>query len=145
MTVGPLTIRVFEGSHLRPDTGKGTRAYGYYVTAKNAPSLAFPADVRDYSAEGLPDLSEADFCFAHVWMGDQSNREDFGDYPQQFADFMLRFSTKNVILAHLYENGRKDHQMWTNAHAQILANAICSISPTTNIRIPKAGDALELK
>ena len=145
LTVGPLTIRVFEGRHFRPDTGKGTRAYGYYVTAENAPSLVFPSDVRDYSTQGFPDLPNADFCFAHVWMGDQSNKSDFEDYPQRFADFMLRFSTKNVILAHLYENGRKDHQMWTNAHAQILANAVCSISPTTNIRIPKTGDVLELK
>lgn len=144
LTVGPLTIRVFEGRHFRPDTGKGTRAYGYYVTAEHAPSLVFPTDVRDYSTEGLPELPEADVCFAHVWMGDRSDKVDFGDYPAQIARYMLNFSKKNLIFAHLYENGRKDEQMWTREHALLLELAVKKDCPEIKTTIPWPGEILEL-
>ena len=145
LTVGPLTVRVFEGRHFRPDTGKGTRAYGYYVTAENAPSLAFPSDVRDYSIEGLPELPKADVCFAHVWMGDQSDKVDFGAYPAQIARYMLNFSKKNLIFSHLYENGRKDSQMWTKEHARLLEQAVKENCPKIKTVIPKIGEILKLR
>ena len=144
LNAGPLTIRVFEGRHFRPDTGKGTRAYGYYVTAKNAPSVVFPSDVRDYSVKNLPELPQADYCFAHVWMGDRSDLADFGEYPKQVAEYMLNFSNKNLIFAHLYENGRKDSQMWTKSHACLLEKAAKENYPEIKTVIPKIGEILKL-
>lgn len=144
LTVGPLTIHVFQGRHFRLDTGKGTWAYGYYVTTENAPSLVFPSDVRDYSTQGLPEMPKADWCFSHVWMGDQSDKVDYGAYPAQFARYMLNFSTKNLIFAHLYENGRRNHQMWIREHALLLEGAVKESCPEVRTMIPKMGEVWEL-
>ena len=143
LTVGPLNLRVLAGRHFRPDTGKGTRAYGYVIQAEGQPSMAFPADVRDYSTDGIEPL-DADVCFAHVWMGDKSDLADFGEYPNAFASFMLTCSQKRLILAHLYENGRKDHQMWRREHAISVADAAQKQCPDVQITIPALGEVLEL-
>ena len=143
LTVGPLTLRVLAGRHFRPDTGKGTRAYGYVIQAEGHPTMAFPADVRDYSTDGIDPL-DADVCFAHVWLGDKSDLADFGEYPDAFAAFMLKYSKKHLILAHLYENGRKDRQMWRREHALLSANALQTRCPDAKISIPAPGEILVL-
>lgn len=143
LTVGPLTLCVLSGRHFRPDTGKGTEAYGYLIQAEGHPSMAFPADVRDYSVNGLEPI-DADCCFAHVWMGDRSDLADFGDYPHAFAAFMLNYSKKRLILSHLYENGRKDHQMWRKEHALLLADAAQKQCPEVQMTIPTLGEIFEL-
>ena len=145
LQVGPLTLRVFEGRHFRPENKKGTRAYGYHISAKGQPSLVFPVDVRDYSVEDLPNLPDADYCFAHVWLGDKSaNAADYGDLPARFAAFMLRFSRKNLILTHLYESARKDEDMWRREHALLLADAIRGICPSAATHVPAWGEVMEL-
>lgn len=74
--IDKLTILPFEGRHFRPVTHKGVDEYGYYITAEGAPSMVFPADVRDYSVEGLPDIPKADICFGHVWLGDGAANDE---------------------------------------------------------------------
>ncbi len=144
LTVGPLKISVFKGQHFRPDTGKGVEEYGYRITADNCPSLIFPGDTRDFSTNVLKSIPPADYCFAHVWFGDNvSLNDEYGDMPDIFARFMLHFSNKNIILAHLYENGRRDAYMWRREHALVAEKAIKNVSPETNVLIPQSGDTLE--
>ncbi len=143
--IGNLTILPFKSRHFRPDTGKGTDEYGYYVTAEDAPSMVFPVDVRDFSLEGLPDIPKADYCFAHVWLGDKSGlKGDYAPTDRRFAEFMLKLSDKNIFLAHLYENGRKDEDMWRECHAEIIKARIAEISPATRVTVPKCGEVIEL-
>jgi len=145
LSVGPLCIRVFKSLHFRIDTGKGTEEYGYYVTADGVPSMTFPGDIRDFSIEKLAALPKADYCFAHVWLGDNNSfAADYGELPETFSKFMLHFSTKNIILSHLYENGRRDAYMWRQEHAILIKETIKSLSPDTKVIIPKAGDVISL-
>ena len=142
--VGPLTIRVLEGKHFRPDTGKGIRAVGYLVSAEGAPTLVFPGDVRDYRSDGAEDLN-ADVCFGHVWLTD--NALDAAAYTaksEELADFMLRRSRKRILLTHLYESGRSERGMWQRHHAEVARNAILARSPETAVDIPELGEILEL-
>jgi len=143
--VGPLTILPFEGRHLRPVTKAGVPCYGYHISAEGSPSMVFPGDVRDYSPENIPQSPEADYCFAHVWMGDGNClNEDFAPRDAEWATFMLHFSRKNIIITHLYEIGRPERYMWQLRHGLIAEQRIHEQSPETRTIIPKRGDILQL-
>lgn len=145
LTVGPLTVRVLQGRHYRPDTGKGVAAVGYMITAHNAPSLVFPGDIRDYDTNGLEVLN-ADFCFAHVWLTDEAlNPDKYLPKSKEFAEFMLKMSHSSILLTHLYENARTESGMWQIKHAQVARDAILERSSQTAVLIPKYGEILQLK
>lgn len=145
LQIGTLTVLPFKSRHFRPDTGKGIEEYGYFITAKGAPSMVFPVDVRDFSLDGMTDIPSADYCFAHVWLGDKSGqKEDYAPVDRRFAEFMLRLSDRCVFLAHLNENGRKDADTWTERHAEIISSKIKELSPATRVIVPKCGEVIEL-
>ena len=132
--VGNLMITPFEGAHFRPVTGKGMKEYSYFVAPDNAQTMAFPTDVRNYGIERPEFVPEADCCFAHLWLGDNNEKGDVClEKSAEFADYMLKFSKKRIFIAHLYENGRKDRQMWRLEHARIGADAIEKKSPDTEV------------
>ena len=107
--------------------------------------MAFPADVRDYSIEGLPAIPKADICFGHVWLGDGNSFDpNHTEYAEAQARFLLEFSDKHIVLAHLYENGRRDADMWREEHADEVAEAIKALEPKTRVSTPAIGDVLKL-
>lgn len=143
LQAGPLTVTPIPGRHIRPFNGKGVPEYGYTVTAAGSPSLVFPADVRDYSRQQLP--AAADYCFAHVWLSDApTDKAQVAPYVEPFADFMLQHSRKNILLTHLYEDGRPEESMWQAYHAMILKDAILERSSDTQVFIPRQGAVMEL-
>ena len=143
--IGPLTITAFQGRHYRPGTSNGVETLGYIVTAENAPKLVFPADVRDFRTDGLPECAEADALFAHVWLGDDDTRHlDRGAYPDAFARFMTHFHPKRIFYTHLYETARSDEQTWRYVHAGMAADAVKRINPAIEAVIPCMGDVTVL-
>jgi len=143
--VGPLTILPFEGRHLRPVSKAGVPCYGYHISAEGSPSMAFPGDVRDYSLDNLPPCPKADYCFAHVWMGDGNClSDDFTHRDSNWASFMLQFSQKNIIITHLYEIGRPERYMWQHRHGLLVEQRIHEQSPETKTFIPKRGEILRI-
>ena len=141
--VGPLYIQVLKGRHGRPTEAKGNFAVGYLVSADNAPSLAFPGDVRNYSLEDIEDL-KADHCFAHVWLTDYAlNPEKYIPMSRNFADFMLAHSRRSIFLTHLYVD-RSEDKMWTMKHARVASDAIHESSPGTMVRVPRFGEIFDL-
>lgn len=141
--VGPLHVSVLEGRHFRPDGTGGMDAVGYLVEADEAPSLVFPADVRDYRVQ-KEEVLDADYCFAHVWLTDHAlEPEKYIPKTYEFADFMLSRSRKNIFLTHLYVN-RSEGKMWKLHHAHAAAAAIQERSPETMVRVPRYGEILEL-
>lgn len=144
ISIANLTLLPFTGRHFRPNSTKGVNEYGYLVTAKNAPSIVFPADVRDFSLENLKNI-QADYCFAHVWLGDkQGLGDDYEPLASMFAEFMTKFSTKNILLTHLNETGRGEKEMWREKHALLLKEKIQTVSPEIKVIIPKCGQVIEL-
>lgn len=145
LQLGPLTVLPFVGRHFRPVTQKGVEALGYHISAKGVPSLVFPCDVRDYTVEGLPALQEADYCFAHVWLGDNALAAKADQQAQEaFASYFLRFSNQNLFLTHLYESGREEHSLWTKEHAELLLRAIRKKDPSSTVLIPAPGVIFDL-
>lgn len=144
ISVGSLEIRVLGGRHYRPDTGKGCDAVGYVVTADDSLSIAFPSDVRDYSTADMP-IFDADYCFAHVWLSDNAFDEERNTAKSaDFAEFMLRMSSQNIILGHLYESSRTADSLWQMHHANIVCEAIRKKSPETKVYVPQYGDIIKL-
>ena len=145
-TVGPLTIIPFEGRHFRPVTGKGVPALGYYISAQDAPSRVFPADTRDFALKNMPEIPEADYCFANVWLGDKSGfLADYGDLLEDYSRYMLHYSSKNVLFAHLYECNRKPEDMWRRVHARLISEEMHRICPDVQTFIPNSGDVMQLE
>lgn len=142
---GPLTILPFTGRHLRPVTLDGKLCLGYHITQDDGLTMAFPADVRDYSLDGLPQLGDADYCFGHVWLGDGNClEEDFSPLDTQWAEFMLHFSKKHILLTHL-DGMRKETYIWRPRHAMLLADRIHERSSETITLIPHRGEVIQLK
>ena len=140
-----LTILPFEGRHFRPITKIGVPAYGYYITSPGQPSMAFPADIRDFSTDNLPECPKADICFAHVFLRDGNSRaDDYGDLIDEFSRFMLSFSDSHIILAHLYENGRRDEDMWRVDHADLIRERLLALSPSIRVTVPHHGEIIHL-
>lgn len=142
-TVGPLTVKVLEGRHFRKESLRGTDSVGYIIKAENGTSIAFPADVRDYSLENYPAL-KAGHCFAHLWLGDDAlNSSAYEPIIKDFARFMLNASNKSVFITHL--NGyRNDKSRWTELHANATKEEILKISPKTKVNVLKYGEIFEL-
>ena len=137
-----MKILPFVSSHFRPN-GRGTQEYGYYITAPGSPSMVFPVDIRDHSKK--PDIPPADYCFANIWLEDDSaNPNSWQPIIEPFCRYMLQFSAKNILLTHLYENGRPDNRMWRIEHAEAVKAELAAISPETNVMIPRSGEMIEL-
>ena len=141
--VGPLRIHVLKGRHFRPGTRSGIDAVGYLISADNAPTLAFPGDVRDYSVKDGEELN-ADHCFAHIWLTDCAlESEKYIPKSREFAEFMLSQSRKSILLAHLNVN-REDSKRWTVHHALVARDAILEKSPETVVRTLRYGEIFKL-
>ena len=144
ITVGALKLRTLEGRHYRPGTNNGVPAVGYFIESDGMPSMAFPGDVRDYRADGVEELG-ADYCFAHLWLDDDSS--DSARYlpkVSEFSEFMLKASRRNILIAHLYESGRREDGMWQSHHAELAREEIRRLSPDTNVSILRYCSKLEL-
>ena len=141
---GPLTVKVRSGSHFRPDTGKGIISVGYVVDAADLSTIAFPGDVRDYKLTDKDPLC-CDWCFGHIWLTDDaSNPQKYLPKCDEFAEFMLSMSEKNIFLTHLYESARVEKSTWQVHHAQAAGEAIRRRSPKTVTIIPKRGEIFKL-
>ena len=142
-SVGPLTVKVLEGRHFRPENKKGLDCVGYVIKGENAPEIAFPSDVRDYNIDNYPTLN-ADHCFAHIWLSDNALDPNYYEpISKDCAYFMLNASKKSIILTHL-NRYREEHFIWTEKHAKLVNEQILKISPTTSVTIPKYGEIFEL-
>ena len=139
--IDKLTILPFMGKHFRPTTGAGLEEYGYHISAEGSPSMVFPADVRDYSRAGIEAVPKADCCFGHVWFGDGNSADgSHTEMARKQAEFLLSFTDRHIVLAHLYENGRRFEDMWREEHADELSEMIKQLSPATRITVPHHGD-----
>lgn len=146
LSVGPLSLSVFQGSHFRADTGVGVEEYGYQITLPDGVVLAFPADVRDYSKKKPEGLAKADYCFAHIWLSDDNrDRAVTETLAESLAHYMLAFSDRTLFLTHLYENARPAHKMWRMEHAHLVREAILNAAPEAEVLIPDWGEIHILK
>lgn len=138
-----MTFLPFASSHFRPNNGPGVPEYGYHVSAPGCPSQVFPVDIRDFSKK--EELPPADYCFANVWLRDEScDESSWRPMVEPWAQYMLQFSTGHILMTHLYEDGRPEDKMWREEHTRALAEAIHRLSPETKVIVPNRGQCIPL-
>lgn len=134
-----ITIEAFSSPHF--DAGStvlGVKETGYLVdTGKQR--ILLPGDIRDYH-ESMPLFEGITHLFAHVWLGRGNARNlPCGDYPADFARFMLRFGAEKMYLAHLMEASRPLTDLWTYEHAGLVMDEMMNIDPAVQVSVPLLG------
>ena len=144
-TEGSLTIKAFSSPHVRPeDKGEIFVECGYEVISSDA-TLLFPGDIRDYDYNKYPELKKPDFCFSHVWAGDDAlTKEKFLPMLEKFAEFNARFGAKKYFLGHLYEIGRNEKVMWNYTHAGIAMDMLYYFAPDAIAEVARMGHSYSL-
>lgn len=108
-----LTITSFEALHMRGT--RGVPELGYLVEMRGKRWL-FPGDTRNYERGRLPEFSQLDAVFAHLWLGKACALELEPSEMEAFIRFYAGFNTKRLIVTHLYEFGRDANDLWTLEH-----------------------------
>ena len=81
--------------------------------------------------------------FLRLWLGDDNrNQEDYLQRICPFSEYMLTYCRKHLIIGHLYENGRRDHQMWHTEHVLPVLECLNALSPDTKVTVPDWGEAV---
>lgn len=82
---------------------------------------------------------------AHVWLGRKNALNPCPEpFLAQFAAFIAHAMPSRVFLAHLYELRRNPNDMWTRAHAEMVAKALATMVPAIRVVIPDVGRGEEL-
>lgn len=115
----------------------------YNIELPDGVKIFMPADVRDFGAE-IPDMSEVDYTFGHVFLGREDADGDEFSKLHDFAEFITRRKCGAVILAHLYELGRQRRDLWTHRHAAMAEDEIRKNVPEMKVYAPHFGEALHL-
>lgn len=130
-------IRIFclPGYHADP-TRPGVASAAFAVHLPDGVRLAFPGDVRDFSASIPMPMMKPDYLFAHLWLGREcSHLQAFPKLPE-FCGFLKRFTPKRVILGHLLETSRDIKSIWTYRHARIVRKHMMENPPAIPVEIP---------
>ena len=143
--LGAFRVTAFDSLHYDAGTDIGVPETGYFIEAGEN-RLLIPGDVRDYDAGKLPRFDGVTHFFAHVWLG-RSNALNWpcGDYPEQMARFAHAFRPARVYLTHLLEAARGEKDLWTYAHAGLVADALLALDPGLSVSMPLLGEAVSLE
>ncbi|MBQ1955365.1 MAG: MBL fold metallo-hydrolase [Clostridia bacterium] len=127
--LGKTHIQCFKGSHFAAD-GSGVPSAMFYVDI-GGKSVFFPADVRDYGADKLPNIPSPDLMFANIWLGrGKAENTPQGAY-EEFCDYIAFFHPKKIFLGHLYEYTRSNKNMWKYEHAGKVMDGLAVRLPGT--------------
>lgn len=113
-----LTLTPFDSLHMHrlggiPETG--------YLVEFVGQRWLFPADVRDFSANKLPQFEGLSGVFAHLWLGKGHANEAQPPFLSDFCEFYASFGAKRIVVTHLNEYGRAAEELWDcRHHAMVL-------------------------
>lgn len=142
---GDIVIHAFRSLHYDAGTTIGVEETGYFVEAGGF-RILLPGDVREYDAAKIPRFERVTHLFAHVWLGRRNALNwPCGDYPGQMARFALAFGPEHISLGHLLEATREMEDMWTMAHAGLVADELLSLNPAVKVHIPMIGQRNPLR
>ena len=143
VSIGKLKINAHYTPHGKPG-GVFPDQCGYELIAPSG-RVFIPGDVRDYDYRGYSGLGKVDLCLSHLWAGDNSvDEEEYLPLMEQYADFTAWINADRYFLCHLYEIGRKEHNMWHEGHAGQAAKMLKERLSGAEITVPRIGDSFSL-
>lgn len=139
---GGLTLTPFDGLHYNGSAG--VPETGYLVEFDHTRWL-FPGDVRNYNAAHLPLMPHLSGMVAHLWLGKGAASQESPPYLKAFAQFCMDMRPKQLIVTHLYELGRDEHDLWTVQHFnQVMPHLLTYFVPA-KVKCALTGDRIPLK
>jgi len=138
---GPLRLLPFESLHM--NGAHGVPETGYHITFNDQRWL-FPGDIRNYQFERLPDFGRLDGVVAHLWLGKARAMDVEPPLLQAFCGFFNRFNTSRLVITHLNEFGRDEHEMWRENHFELVRKEIILLNPAIQVEKALMGDKVKL-
>ena len=145
MTVDNIQIRALPGLHAEPGM-LAVCSSSFLVMLPDGVKLFFPVDIRDFEFSGFPpEVKQADYLFAHVFLGRGDTLGDDLPHTLDYCRFMQDKDPKTIIFNHLNETSRPPTVIWNRRHAGIAALHLAEMGNNSRIYIPEHGDSLTLK
>lgn len=137
-----LTLTPFDGLHF--NDSNGVPETGYLVEFNHARWL-FPGDTRMYNAALLPLMPRLNGMVAHLWLGKGAASLENPPLIKPFTQFCKDMRPKRLVVTHLYELGRDEHDLWTVQHFnQIMPHLLTFFNPA-KVKYALTGDRVSLK
>lgn len=134
-----INITAYLGHHHYFGGTEGPESLMYTVKTSKK-SLFFPADLRDFKREFIPE-GNYDDVFLHMYL----NRENgyaypFDEYYKPLTEFAAALDTKRIYIGHLYgfQCGHPD-LIWNFAHAGMLEDGLYCLRPDIEVTAPRIG------
>lgn len=141
ITIEGIKVTPFAGLHLEENIQE-VSCTGYLVETANK-RLLFPADVRKFNNNLLPQFGHIDTVFAHLWLGRNNALLTENPFLDQFCRFYLDFTPRQIMVTHL-EEPRGPDNYWNQRHAQMALEHWHHLAPEVKITIPKLGKGVTL-
>lgn len=136
-----MTITPFKALHIRGKSG--VPELGYLVEYPGKRWL-FPGDTRNYDFSMLPDFGPLDGVFAHLWLGKGAALDPDPPFLEDFCRFFTAFDAQATFIAHMYEYGRDERNMWTMEHFRTVQERMEKLAPGMAIKPVLTGDKILL-
>lgn len=136
-----MTITPFNALHIRGKSG--VPELGYLVEYPGGRWL-FPGDTRNYDFSLLPDFGPLDGVFAHLWLGKGAALESEPLFLEEFCRFFTAFDAQVTFIAHMYEYGRDEKNMWTMEHFRMAQKLMKKLAPGMGINPALTGEKIIL-
>lgn len=141
LRIDNLIITPFEGLHIHGD--HGVPAMGYLAEFSEKRWL-FPGDTRTFNFSKLPDFGKLDGVVGHLWLGKAEALEFRPSKLKDFCDFFSQFTTKQLIITHLREYGRKSNELWDLHHFKLVRTHIHELMPELSVMAALMGESIDL-
>ncbi len=138
-------LLALEGNHNYPDGTKGPPELMYIIKA-NGKKLFFPADLRAFKPEMIPNEGEYDCVFLHMYLNRTNGYSyPFDEYYPDLVSYAAALNTKKIFLGHLYgfQCGSPD-KIWNYMHTGMLMDGLFCLRPDMELKIPFVGKSYDI-
>lgn len=139
---GPLRLLPFDSLHM--NGAHGVPETGYLVEFGERRWL-FPGDIRNYRFDHLPPFGRLDGVVAHLWLGKAQAMVAVPPLLDAFCDFYTRFDTVRLVITHLNEFGRDEHDLWGERHYDLVRTEILRRKSSLRVEKMMMGDMIDLE
>lgn len=140
--IGPLSLLPFDGLHFRGQNGVPEMGY---LAGFNGKRWLFPGDTRRYDARRMPVTSGLDGMVTHLWLGKGAASMKSPPFLNEYCDFCTDIHPSKLVIAHLYEFGRDENDLWDKHHFQMVLDRLNGEFDTTGIECGLMGDRILLE
>lgn len=128
--LGTLSIEAVATPHINIED-----SLGFVITGLEQ-RVCILSDIREYRSAFAAALPPHDILFFNVWLGRGRALNPDPETVSSATRFIAAAAPRHVLLLHLYELNRAPEDVWTRAHAALLADRLAAEAPSVRITVP---------